>query len=126
GPRRARPRLDPHRPLPHLRLTPAPARPRPARAASAARCEIPLALGQESLTDRTGRGSRSRAAVPARGRYAARVTLRLFDSATRELRDFTPRVPGEVGLYVCGATPQSPPHNGHLRTFVAFHVLLAC
>ena len=52
------------------------------------------------------------------------MTLRLFDSATRELRDFTPRVPGEVGLYVCGATPQSPPHIGHLRTFVAFDVLV--
>ena len=52
------------------------------------------------------------------------MTLRLFDSATRELRDFAPRVPGEVGLYVCGATPQSPPHIGHLRTFVAFDVLV--
>lgn len=52
------------------------------------------------------------------------MTLRLFDSATRELRDFVPRVPGEVGLYVCGATPQSPPHIGHLRTFVAFDVLV--
>ena len=52
------------------------------------------------------------------------MSLRLFDSATRELRDFTPRVPGEVGLYVCGATPQSPPHIGHLRTFVAFDVLV--
>jgi len=52
------------------------------------------------------------------------VTLRLFDSAARELRDFVPRVPGEVGLYVCGATPQSPPHIGHLRTFVAFDVLV--
>ncbi|MDQ2624795.1 MAG: cysteine--tRNA ligase [Actinomycetota bacterium] len=52
------------------------------------------------------------------------MTLRLFDSATRELRDFTPRTPGEVGLYVCGATPQSPPHIGHLRTFVAFDVLV--
>jgi len=52
------------------------------------------------------------------------VTLRLFDSATRELRDFVPRVPGKVGLYVCGATPQSPPHIGHLRTFVAFDVLV--
>ena len=52
------------------------------------------------------------------------MTLRLFDSATRELRDFTPRIPGEVGLYVCGATPQSPPHIGHLRTFIAFDVLV--
>ena len=52
------------------------------------------------------------------------MTLRLFDSAVRELRDFVPKTPGEVGLYVCGPTPQSPPHIGHLRTFVAFDVLV--
>jgi cysteinyl-tRNA synthetase len=52
------------------------------------------------------------------------VTLRLFDSATRDVRDFVPAVPGEVGIYVCGATVQSEPHIGHLRTQVAFDVLV--
>ncbi len=51
------------------------------------------------------------------------MTLRLFDTATREVRDFTPVVPGEVGVYLCGATVQSPPHIGHLRSAVAFDVL---
>ncbi|PJI93971.1 cysteine--tRNA ligase [Luteimicrobium subarcticum] len=52
------------------------------------------------------------------------MTLRLFDTATRSARDFVPRVPGKVGLYVCGATVQSSPHVGHLRTQVAFDVLV--
>jgi cysteinyl-tRNA synthetase len=51
------------------------------------------------------------------------VTLRLYDSATREVRDFVPLVPGKVGIYVCGATPQSSPHVGHVRAAVAFDVL---
>jgi cysteinyl-tRNA synthetase len=51
------------------------------------------------------------------------VTLRLYDSATREVRDFVPLVPGQVGIYVCGATPQSSPHVGHVRAAIAFDVL---
>jgi cysteinyl-tRNA synthetase len=52
------------------------------------------------------------------------VTLRLYDSATREVRDFVPRRPGEVGLYVCGATVQGSPHIGHMRAAVAFDLLV--
>jgi cysteinyl-tRNA synthetase len=51
------------------------------------------------------------------------VTVRLFDSATREPRDFVPLAPGQVGIYVCGATPQAHPHIGHLRSAIAFDVL---
>ncbi|QTE29817.1 cysteine--tRNA ligase [Pengzhenrongella sicca] len=51
------------------------------------------------------------------------MSLRLFDSATRTVRDFEPVVPGEVGIYLCGATVQAPPHIGHLRSAVAFDVL---
>ena len=52
------------------------------------------------------------------------MTLRLFDTATRTVRDFVPLVPGEVGVYLCGATVQSAPHIGHLRSAVAFDVLV--
>jgi cysteinyl-tRNA synthetase len=52
------------------------------------------------------------------------VTLRLFDTATRTVRDFVPLVPGEVGIYLCGATVQAPPHIGHLRSAIAFDVLV--
>ncbi|NUR47614.1 MAG: cysteine--tRNA ligase, partial [Hamadaea sp.] len=51
------------------------------------------------------------------------MTLRLFDTATRSVRDFTPRVPGKVSMYVCGLTVQSPPHIGHLRSGVNNDVL---
>jgi cysteinyl-tRNA synthetase len=49
--------------------------------------------------------------------------LRLYDSATAGVRDFVPLVPGKAGIYVCGATPQSSPHVGHVRAAVAFDVL---
>jgi cysteinyl-tRNA synthetase len=51
------------------------------------------------------------------------VTLRLYDTATREVRDFVPLVEGEAGLYVCGLTVQSEPHVGHVRSAVNFDVL---
>jgi cysteinyl-tRNA synthetase len=51
------------------------------------------------------------------------VTLRLYDSATREVRDFVPIVPGKAGIYVCGSTPQASPHVGHVRAAIAFDVL---
>ncbi len=39
------------------------------------------------------------------------------------MRDFVPRVPGEVGIYLCGLTVQSGPHIGHLRSGVNYDVL---
>jgi len=57
-------------------------------------------------------------------RTMARVSLRLFDTATRTVRDFVPGTPGEVGVYLCGATVQAPPHVGHVRSGIAFDVLV--
>jgi cysteinyl-tRNA synthetase len=51
------------------------------------------------------------------------VTIRLYDTATRELRDLDPVVPGRVGIYHCGLTVQGPPHIGHIRKEVVFDVL---
>ncbi|MFZ1372510.1 cysteine--tRNA ligase [Nostocoides sp.] len=51
------------------------------------------------------------------------MTLRLFDSAAKEMRDFVPVTPGKVGIYICGLTTQAPPHLGHVRFAVAFDVL---
>ncbi|GAA4719075.1 cysteine--tRNA ligase [Isoptericola chiayiensis] len=51
------------------------------------------------------------------------MTLQLFDTATRSVRELAPRTPGKVGIYLCGATVQSAPHVGHLRPAVAFDVL---
>jgi cysteinyl-tRNA synthetase len=52
------------------------------------------------------------------------VTLRLHDTATRSVRDFTPLQPGKVSLYLCGATVQAPPHIGHIRSGVNFDILV--
>ncbi len=51
------------------------------------------------------------------------VTVRLHDTATRTVRDFVPIEPGRVGMYVCGATVQGPPHVGHIRSGVAFDII---
>jgi cysteinyl-tRNA synthetase len=52
------------------------------------------------------------------------VTLRLYDTATREVREFVPLHPGKVSLYLCGATVQAPPHIGHIRSGVDFDILV--
>ncbi len=51
------------------------------------------------------------------------MTLRLYDTATRAVRDFVPREPGKVGVYLCGLTVQDGPHIGHLRSGVNYDVL---
>jgi cysteinyl-tRNA synthetase len=52
------------------------------------------------------------------------VTLRIYDTAARAVRDFTPIRPGAVSLYLCGATVQAPPHIGHIRSGVNFDIIV--
>src|ERR1022692_4677424 len=52
------------------------------------------------------------------------MTLRLYDTATRSVREFLPLTPGKAGLYLCGATVQAPPHIGHIRSGVSFDILV--
>ncbi|WP_162625486.1 cysteine--tRNA ligase [Mycolicibacterium llatzerense] len=49
--------------------------------------------------------------------------LRLYDTMTGAVRDFTPVRPGHASIYLCGATVQGLPHIGHVRSGVAFDVL---
>ncbi len=51
------------------------------------------------------------------------MTFRLYDTATREIRDLVPLEEGRVGMYLCGLTVQSEPHVGHVRSAVNFDVL---
>ena len=39
------------------------------------------------------------------------------------MREFVPLEPNRVGIYLCGATVQAPPHVGHVRSGVAFDIL---
>jgi len=49
--------------------------------------------------------------------------LKLYNTATRQVADFTPLQEGRVGIYLCGATVQAPPHIGHVRSGVNFDIL---
>ena len=53
----------------------------------------------------------------------AAAGLRLYDTASHTVEPFAPIRPGQVGMYVCGATVQSSPHIGHIRAAVAFDVV---
>ena len=49
--------------------------------------------------------------------------MNLYDTATREVNEFKPLVPGQVSIYICGATVQAAPHIGHVRSGVNFDIL---
>jgi cysteinyl-tRNA synthetase len=50
--------------------------------------------------------------------------LRIYDSLTRQTRQFEPIVPGEIGIYVCGQTVYDAPHLGHARKDLGFDVVV--
>jgi cysteinyl-tRNA synthetase len=52
------------------------------------------------------------------------VSLRLYDTGTRGIREFVPLTAGRAGVYVCGATPQTAPHIGHMRSGVTYDILV--
>ena len=49
--------------------------------------------------------------------------LNLYNTADRAVSKFIPLNPGKVGIYLCGATVQAPPHIGHIRSGVNFDIL---
>jgi cysteinyl-tRNA synthetase len=49
--------------------------------------------------------------------------LKLYDTKTRAVSLFKPIEKGKVGIYLCGATVQAPPHIGHIRSGVNFDIL---
>lgn len=50
-------------------------------------------------------------------------TLNLYNTLTRTISPFKSIKKGEVGIYLCGATVQAPPHIGHIRSGVNFDIL---
>ncbi|MFD8531275.1 cysteine--tRNA ligase [Streptosporangium canum] len=51
------------------------------------------------------------------------MSLHLYDTSVRTVREFVPVEPGRASIYLCGATVQAPPHIGHIRSGVNFDVL---
>ena len=49
--------------------------------------------------------------------------LNLYNTADRAVSKFVPLSAGKVGIYLCGATVQAPPHIGHIRSGVNFDIL---
>ncbi|HEY0450548.1 cysteine--tRNA ligase [Actinophytocola sp.] len=51
------------------------------------------------------------------------MSLHLFDTASRSVREFHPVRHATASIYVCGPTPQGPPHIGHMRGALNYDVL---
>jgi cysteinyl-tRNA synthetase len=49
--------------------------------------------------------------------------LNLYDTKSRKVAPFKSLKPNQVGIYLCGATVQAPPHIGHIRSGVNFDIL---
>lgn len=52
------------------------------------------------------------------------MSLQIYDSKSHKVVPFEPVVAGKVGIYLCGATVQGSPHIGHIRSAIAFDVLI--
>jgi cysteinyl-tRNA synthetase len=46
--------------------------------------------------------------------------LKIYNTLTRKKEEFQPRVPGKIGMYVCGMTVYDYCHIGHARVMVVF------
>jgi cysteinyl-tRNA synthetase len=51
------------------------------------------------------------------------MSLRIYNTLTRALEDFSPLEPGHVRMYVCGITVYDDCHVGHARANVAFDLV---
>ena len=49
--------------------------------------------------------------------------LRIYNTLSRRVEDFSPLVPGHIGLYVCGITVYDYCHLGHARLLVGFDTI---
>jgi cysteinyl-tRNA synthetase len=51
------------------------------------------------------------------------MTILLYDTYSRSVRDFEPLQPGQVGMYTCGPTVYDYAHIGNLRSYIFEDVL---
>ena len=51
------------------------------------------------------------------------LSISLYNTLSRQKEPLTPRVEGEVSMYVCGVTPYDKLHIGHARAFLTYDAL---
>ncbi|MBM4312241.1 MAG: cysteine--tRNA ligase [Deltaproteobacteria bacterium] len=51
------------------------------------------------------------------------MTLKIYNTMTRQREVFEPQQPGKVGIYACGVTVYDLSHIGHARAMVVFDVI---
>lgn len=51
------------------------------------------------------------------------MSLKIYNTLSREKEIFTPLTPDHVGMYVCGPTVYSDVHLGNCRTFISFDII---
>ena len=51
------------------------------------------------------------------------MTIKVYNTLTKQKEEFVPITPGKVGMYVCGVTPYNHPHVGNARPFVTWDVI---
>ena len=51
------------------------------------------------------------------------MTIKVFNTLTKQKEEFVPRQAGKVSMYVCGVTPYNHPHIGNARPFVTWDVI---
>ena len=51
------------------------------------------------------------------------MSLKVYNSLSRQKETFVSLTPGHVGLYVCGPTVSGESHLGHARPFITFDIL---
>jgi cysteinyl-tRNA synthetase len=72
-------------------------------------------MATESIRRNNNSDAADRAAPPPlRGDAKAQMSLRIYNSLTRQKELFQPVAPGKVGMYLCGPTVYKPPHIGHM------------
>ncbi len=52
------------------------------------------------------------------------MSLRIYNSQTKQKETFTPLHPPQVGIYVCGVTVYDSCHIGHARSMIVFDVIV--
>ena len=51
------------------------------------------------------------------------MSLKIYNTISREKEEFKPVTPQHVGMYVCGPTVYSDVHLGNCRTFISFDII---